>query len=43
MSDAVRMRVPEIDRGRKDSENILVVVMDVNNDLYKLRKKNMKL
>lgn len=43
VSGAVRMCVPDIDRGRKDSENILVVLMDVNNDFYKLRKKNMKL
>ncbi|XP_022170651.1 KRAB-A domain-containing protein 2-like [Myzus persicae] len=33
VGDTVRVRVPDIDRGRMDYQNILAVVMDVDNDL----------
>jgi len=36
VGDTVRVRVPDIDRGRMDYQNILAVVMDVDNDFYKL-------
>ncbi|XP_060836281.1 KRAB-A domain-containing protein 2-like [Rhopalosiphum padi] len=39
VGDTVRVRVPDIDRGRMDYQNILAVVMDVDNDFYKLGTK----
>jgi hypothetical protein len=39
VGDTVRVRVPNIDRGRMDYQNILAVVMDVDNDFYKLGTK----
>ncbi|XP_025202918.1 uncharacterized protein LOC112600005 [Melanaphis sacchari] len=39
VGDTVRVRVPDIDRGRMDYQNILAVIMDVDNDLYKLGTK----
>ncbi|XP_050056267.1 uncharacterized protein LOC126549911 [Aphis gossypii] len=39
VGDTVRVRVSDIDRGRMDYQNILAVIMDVDNDFYKLGTK----
>ncbi|KAE9536163.1 hypothetical protein AGLY_007386, partial [Aphis glycines] len=39
VGDTVRVRVPDIDRGRMDYQNILAVIMDIDNDFYKLGTK----
>ncbi|XP_060861855.1 uncharacterized protein LOC132938880 [Metopolophium dirhodum] len=39
VGDTVRVRIPDIDRGRMDYQNILAVVIVVDNDFYKLGTK----
>lgn len=39
VGDTVRVRVPDIDRARMDYQNILTIVMDVDNEFYKLGTK----
>jgi len=36
VGDTVRVRVPDIARGHMDYQKILAVVMDVDNDFYKI-------
>jgi len=41
VGETVRIRVPDVDRSKIDSQNILAVVFDiVDNDFYKLATKN---
>lgn len=42
VGDAVRVRVPDIDRGRMDSQNILDVVMDEIMTITKCERKTRK-
>ena len=45
ISDTVKIRVPDLDRGRCDSRNILRVIIEVDltKDLYKIGTKEAKL
>ena len=42
VSDTVKVRVPDVDRGRCDSRNILVVIMeaDLTKDLFRIGTKD---
>ena len=41
IGDTVRIQVPDVDRGRTDSRNVLAVVVGIeDSDFYKLANKN---
>ena len=39
IGDSVKIRIPDMDKGRLDSRNIIAIILDVIDDNYKLGTK----